>query len=101
MGFRSDYKNSGGNFQPYKILQTLNEAGFRTRPGYDDEIRYQDNLTLNITGGSKGGSLLLELAPQRQAIRLYDTPEKTAEALTPALGKLAKAIDDFRKQNSF
>ncbi len=83
----------------YKILQTLNEAGFRTRPGYDDEIRYQDNLTLNITGGSKGGSLLLELAPQRQAVRLYGTPEKTANALAPSLALLAKVIDDFRRQN--
>jgi len=83
----------------YKLLAVLNQAGFRTRPGYDDEIRYQDNLTLNITGGSKGGGFLLELAVQDQAVRLYGTPEKTAEALVPALTTLAKAIDDFRRQN--
>jgi len=83
----------------YKILQSLNEAGFRTRPGYDDEIRYQDNQTLHITGGSKGGGFLLELAAQEQAIRLYGTPIKTAEALEPALTLLAKAIKDFRMQN--
>ncbi len=83
----------------YKILQSLNEAGFRTRPGYDNEIRYQDNQTLHITGGSKGGGFLLELAAQEQAIRLYGTPIKTAEALEPALTLLAKAIKDFRMQN--
>ncbi|RHW76486.1 hypothetical protein [Colwellia sp. RSH04] len=83
----------------YKILESLNNAGFRTRPGYEETIKYQDNLTLKITGGSIGGGFLLELAAQDQAIRLYNTPEKTAEALTPTLLLLAKAIDDFRRQN--
>ncbi|WP_209328613.1 hypothetical protein [Pseudoalteromonas sp. PA2MD11] len=81
----------------YPLFDTLNSAGFRTRPGYQDKPRYQNNLTLNITGHSSGGGILLELAPQEQAIRLYDTPENTAHALIPALSVLAKAVSDFRK----
>ncbi|WP_404343384.1 hypothetical protein [Pseudoalteromonas mariniglutinosa] len=81
----------------YPLFASLNEAGFRIRPGYSDKPRYQNNLTLNITGHSTGGGLLLELAPQDQAIRLYDTPEKTAQALLPSLAILAKGIADFRK----
>jgi hypothetical protein len=82
----------------YKVLESLNQAGFRTRPGYQNEVRYQDNLTLKISGGSQGGGFLLELAPQEQAIRLYDTPDATAQALAPSLALLAKGISDFRKQ---
>lgn len=81
----------------YPLFDSLNDAGFRTRPGYQNEPRYQGNITLNITGHSSGGGLLLELAPQEQAIRLYGTPAKTAEVLTPSLAILAKAVADFRR----
>ncbi|MDQ9090207.1 hypothetical protein RC083_01230 [Pseudoalteromonas haloplanktis] len=81
----------------YPLFSSLKEAGFRVRPGYEFEPRYQSNLTLNITGHSTGGGILLELAPQEQAIRLYGTAARTAQALEPSLAILAKSVADFRR----
>lgn len=81
----------------YPLFSSLKKAGFRIRPGYEFEPRYQGNLTLNITGHSTGGGILLELAPQEQAIRLYGTAANTAQALEPSLAILAKSVADFRR----
>ena len=79
-----------------KILQQLNNVGFRIRPGYSDKIRFQDNQTLHIAGNSEGGAFLLEIAPQDQAVRLFGTPERTVEAIDKPLTSLAKTIYQFR-----
>jgi len=80
-----------------RILQQLNDVGFRIRPGYADKIRLQSNITLNIAGHSSGGAFLLEIAPQDQAVRLYETPEKIVEAIDKPLSSLAKTIYNFRQ----
>ena len=80
-----------------KILQQLHEVGFRIRPGYGDKVRFQNNLTLNIAGRSGGGALLLEIAPQDQAVRLYGTPENIVEAIQAPIGSLADTLYAFRQ----
>lgn len=84
----------------YQILESLLDAGFRPRPGYRYEFRFQANQTLKIIGGSAGGGLLLELASQQQAMRLYRSPEAVVAALEPSLQLLAQGISDFRWQLS-
>ena len=79
-----------------KILRQLHDVGFNYRPDYDDEVRYQNNLTLNIAGHSKGGAFLLEIAPQDQAIRLFNTPEKIVAAIDKPLTSLASSLANFR-----
>ena len=80
-----------------KILQQLNEVGFRIRPGYRDKVRFQNNMTLNIAGHSRGGAFLLEIAPQDQAVRLYGSPEKIVEALDIPMDSLADTLYAFRQ----
>lgn len=80
-----------------KILQALNDVGFRMRPGYADKVRFQDNMTLNIAGHSAGGAFLLEIAPQDQAVRLYGSPEKIVEAIETPMGLLADTLYGFRQ----
>ena len=80
-----------------KILNQLHEVGFRIRPDYDDEVRFQANQTMNISGHSAGGAFLLEIAPQAQAVRLYGTPGNIVKAIDGPLSSLANAIDHFRK----
>jgi hypothetical protein len=80
-----------------KILNQLHEVGFRIRPDYDDEVRFQANQTMNISGHSAGGAFLLEIAPQAQAVRLYGTPGNIVKAIDAPLSSLANAIDHFRK----
>ncbi|WP_394172983.1 hypothetical protein [Thalassotalea litorea] len=84
----------------YQILESLLAAGFRPRPGYRHEFRFQANQTLKIIGDSAGGGLLLELASQEQAMRLYRSPEAIVAALQPSLQLLARGINDFRWQLS-
>ncbi|TKB46374.1 hypothetical protein [Thalassotalea mangrovi] len=84
----------------YQVLESLLDAGFRPRPGYRHEFRFQANQTLKIIGDSTGGGLLLELASQEQAMRLYRSPEAITAALQPSLQLLARAISDFRWQLS-
>ena len=80
-----------------KILDQLNEVGFRIRPGYDGKVRFQANQTMNISGHSAGGSFLLEIAPQDQAVRLYGTPNNIVRAIDGPLSSLADTINYFRK----
>ena len=80
-----------------KILDQLHEIGFRIRPDYDDEVRFQANQTMNISGHSAGGAFLLEIAPQDQAVRLYGTPGNIVRAIDGPLSSLADTIDHFRK----
>lgn len=79
-----------------KILQQLSDVGFRIRPDYDDEVRFQANQTLHIAGHSDGGAFLLEIAPQDQAVRLFGTPDKIVEAIDKPLTSLAESIYQFR-----
>ncbi|UTA46794.1 hypothetical protein L1F30_11550 [Simiduia sp. 21SJ11W-1] len=79
-----------------RLLEQLANDGFRLRPGYETQLRVQDNLTLLIAGESSGGGFLLELAPQQQAREQFGSPANIALALTPALSLLADAIADFR-----
>lgn len=83
-----------------KILNQLHEVGFRIRPDYDDEVRFQANQTMNISGDSAGGAFLLEIAPQAQAVRLYGTPDNIVKAIDGPLSSLANTIDQFRKNPS-
>jgi hypothetical protein len=94
----ASFKLSYFMLHDYKLLESLNQAGFRIRPDYENAIRYQPNQTLHIIGGSPGGAFLLELAAQDQAIRLYRDAKGTAEALRPSLQILAKGIEGFRRQ---
>ena len=80
-----------------KILNQLHEVGFRIRPDYDDEVRFQANQTMNIAGHSAGGAFLLEIAPQDQAVRLYGTPDNIVGAIDGPLSSLANTIDQFRR----
>jgi hypothetical protein len=80
-----------------KILDQLHEVGFRIRPGYDGKVRFQANQTMNISGHSAGGSFLLEIAPQDQAVRLYGTPNNIVRAIDGPLSSLADTINYFRK----
>lgn len=80
-----------------KILDQLHEVGFRVRPGYDGKVRFQANQTMNISGHSAGGSFLLEIAPQDQAVRLYGTPNNIVRAIDGPLSSLADTINYFRK----
>ena len=80
-----------------EILNQLHEVGFRIRPGYDDEVRFQANQTMNISGHSAGGAFLLEIAPLDQAARLYGTPDNIVKAIDGPLSSLANTIDQFRK----
>ena len=80
-----------------EILNQLHEVGFRIRPDYDDEVRFQANQTMNISGHSAGGAFLLEIAPQDQAVRLYGTPGNIVKAIDGPLSSLANTIDQFRK----
>jgi len=80
-----------------KILNQLHEVGFRIRPDYDDEVRFQANQTMNISGHSAGGAFLLEIAPQDQAVRLYGTPDNIVGAIDGPLSSLADTIGHFRK----
>ena len=80
-----------------KLLQQLNDTGLRVRPDYDDEIRYQSNLTLNIIGHSDGAGLLLEIGPQEQAIELFGTPEAIVSAIEKPLQTLASAVKSHRE----
>jgi len=80
-----------------KILDQLHEVGFRIRPGYDGKVRFQANQTMNISGHSSGGSFLLEIAPQDQAVRLYGTPNNIVRAIDGPLSSLADTINYFRK----
>ena len=80
-----------------EILNQLHEVGFRIRPDYDDEVRFQANQTMNISGHSAGGAFLLEIAPQDQAVRLYGTPHNIVQAIDGPLSSLANTIDQFRK----
>jgi hypothetical protein len=80
-----------------EILNQLHEVGFRIRPDYDDEVRFQANQTMNISGHSAGGAFLLEIAPQDQAVRLYGTPNNIVRAIDGPLSSLADTIDYFRK----
>ena len=80
-----------------KILQQLNDVGFRIRPGYSDKIRFQSNLTLNIAGHSQGGAFLLEIAPQDQAVRLFGRADKVVEAIDTPMESLAETLYAFRQ----
>jgi len=80
-----------------KILNQLHEVGFRIRPDYDDEVRFQANQTMNISGHSAGSAFLLEVAPQDQAVRLYGTPDNIVGAIDGPLSSLADTIGHFRK----
>lgn len=80
-----------------KILDQLHEVGFRIRPGYDGKVRFQANQTMNISGHSAGGSFLLEIAPQDQAVRLYGTPNNIVRAIDGPLSSLADSINYFRE----
>jgi hypothetical protein len=80
-----------------KILDQLHEVGFRIRPGYDGKVRFQANQTMNISGHSAGGSFLLEIAPQDQAVRLYGTPNNIVRAIDGPLSSLADTVNYFRK----
>ena len=80
-----------------EILNQLHEVGFRIRPGYDDEVRFQANQTMNIAGHSAGGAFLLEIAPQDQAVRLYGSPDNIVGAIDGPLSSLASTINQFRK----
>ena len=80
-----------------KILNQLHEVGFRIRPDYDDEVRFQANQTMNIAGHSAGGAFLLEIAPQDQAVRLYGRPDNIVGAIDGPLSSLANTIDQFRR----
>ena len=79
-----------------KILQQLHAVGFRIRPGYADEIRFQENQTMHIAGASKGGAFLLEIAPLDQAVRLFKTPDQVVNAIEKPLTSLAQTIRQFR-----
>lgn len=83
-----------------KILQKLNDVGLRIRPNYDDEIRFQNNLTLNIIGHSKGGAALLEIGPQEQAQQLFGSPENIVLAIEQPLADLAQTIKTFRDSHN-
>ena len=76
----------------YKLLDSLNATGLRIRPDYDDEIRYQSNLTLNIVGHSGGGALLLEIGAQDQAIELFGSPENIVAAIEKPLNVLVDGV---------
>ena len=80
----------------FKLLEALNQTGLRIRPDYDDEIRYQSNLTLNIIGHSHGGGLLLEIGAQEQAIELFGTPEQIVQAIDTPLNVLVDGVIDHR-----
>lgn len=79
-----------------KILDQLEQLGLRIRPDYDDEIRYQNNLTLNIIGHSSGGGILLEIGAQEQAQKLFGTPEQIVSAIDPVMFSLASTLANFR-----
>lgn len=81
------------------ILELLNSTGLRIRPGYEQKIRFQDNLTLNIIGHSKGGAALLEIGSQEQAQELFGTPAKIVANIAPSLTTLADTIARFREAN--
>ena len=82
-----------------QILQQLSAVGFRIRPGYDDEVRFQDNQTMRIAGNSEGGAFLLEIAPQDQAVRLFQTPDRIVAAIAQPLVSLADTIRRFRAES--
>ncbi|NVK26083.1 MAG: hypothetical protein HWE10_14235 [Gammaproteobacteria bacterium] len=83
-------------FIEQKILEQLNALGFRIRPGYENAIRYQANITLKNIGLSEGGATLLEIGAQRQALEFFGTPDKTAKAIEGVLTNIAKLIHKFR-----
>ena len=76
----------------YQLLESLNKTGLRIRPDYDDEIRYQSNLTLNIIGHSAGGGLLLEIGAQDQAIALFGSPQQIVSAIEKPLNVLVDGV---------
>lgn len=82
-----------------QILQQLSAVGFRIRPGYDDEVRFQDNQTMHIAGNSEGGAFLLEIAPLDQAVRLFQTPDRIVAAIAQPLASLADTIRRFRAES--
>lgn len=81
-----------------KILEKLNDVGLRIRPDYDNQIRFQNNLTMNIIGHSQGGAALLEIGAQEQAQQLFGGPDEVVTAIDAPLNALANSIDQFRKQ---
>jgi hypothetical protein len=84
-----------------RLLEHLNELGLRIRPDYDDEIRYQDNLTMNIAGASDGGAVLLEMGAQEQAQALFGAePDEVVSAIQQPLFVLADTINKFRLSRS-
>ncbi len=84
--------------QDYKLLESLNQTGLRIRPEYDDQIRYQNNLTLNIIGHSEGGGLLLEIGAQEQAEQLFGDPEAIVSAIEIPLNILVEGVISHRSK---
>lgn len=82
----------------HKLLSYLQSAGFRIRPGYEQQVKYKKNITMNYTGSSEGGAVMIQLAALNQAIRKANNGEQTAKLMQPALKQVALAVEGFRRQ---
>ena len=79
------------------FFSLIQNKGISVRPTYSTRLRLQSNISMHLTGSSKGGAVLIELGALDELKRLFNSPEAIAINLHQPLEELAIIISDHRR----
>ncbi|MEK9650551.1 MAG: hypothetical protein VW146_06340 [Gammaproteobacteria bacterium] len=79
------------------FFSLVEDKGITVRPTYLNRLRLQSNISMYLSGGSKGGAALIELGALDELKRLFKTPKAIAENLHLPLLEVANIIEDHRR----
>ena len=74
------------------FFSLIQNKGISVRPTYTSRLRLQANISMHLSGSSKGGAVLIELGALDELKRLFNTPNAIAKNLHQPLEEVANII---------